>query len=150
MRIIAQNKKAFHDYTVLDRLEAGIVLTGDEVKSLREGRVSLDGAYITPHQGELYLINCYIKPYSKAFQKREEQASRARKLLVHKRELDRLIGKVAQKGITMIPLKLYFSDRGRVKVDMGLCKHKKAHQRKEELKERAIRRETARELKQYK
>lgn len=150
MRIIAQNKKAFHLYEVLDRLEAGIALTGDEVKSMREGRISLDGAYITPHQGELFLINCYIKPYSKAFQKQEDRASRARKLLVHRRELDRLVGKVAQKGITMIPLKLYFNERGRVKVDVGICKHKKVHQRKEELRERDVRRETEREIKKYK
>lgn len=146
MKIITQNKKAFHDYEVLERLETGIVLTGDEVKSLRAGHVNLVGAFATMHDGELFMINCHVTPYSHAYQKKDDHSRRSRKLLVHKRELHRIVGEIARKGITLVPLKLYFNEKGIVKVDLGLCKHKKAHQRKEEIKERDIARETRREL----
>jgi SsrA-binding protein len=147
MKIIAQNKKAFHDYHILNTLEAGIVLTGDEVKSLRLGHVALVGSFATVHQGELYLINCKITPYSKAYQVKDEQAStRSRKLLLHKRELTKLIGDIAKKGITIVPLKLYFNNKSLVKVELGVAKHKKAADKKSELKERDIKRETSREL----
>ncbi len=146
MKIIAQNKKAFHDYEILDRIETGIVLTGDEVKSLRANQVSLPGSFATIHQNELNLINCYIPPYSHAYSKSEELARRTRKLLVHRRELTRIVGDISRKGVTLVPLKLYFNDKGKVKVELGLCKHKKAHAKKEELRERDIARETRREL----
>lgn len=144
---ISFNRKAYHDYEILESFEAGIVLSGDEVKSLRAGHVSLVGAFATVHGGELYLINCRISPYEKAFQKKEEDASRRRKLLLHRRELDRIIGDISKKGITLIPLKLYFSSRGLVKVQVGVGKHKKAADQRQSLKERDIRRETARETK---
>ena len=148
MKIITQNKKAFFDYEVLDQLEAGIVLTGDEVKSLRAGNANLVGSFATMHNGELTLLNCYIGSYSHAYDKKsEDYTRRTRKLLVHRRELNRLAGDISKKGITLVPLKLYFNEKGKVKVDLGLCKHKKAHQRKEELRERDIKRETRRELK---
>lgn len=147
MKIITQNKKAFHDYQVLDSVEAGVVLTGDEVKSLRAGLVNLTGAFATLHAGELFLINCHISTYSHAFQKNDEAARRSRKLLLKRSELDRLMGDIARKGVTLVPLKLYFNKKGKVKVELGICKHKKAHVRKEELKERDIKRETRRELK---
>lgn len=146
MKIIAQNKKAFHDYEILDRIEAGIVLTGDEVKSLRANQVSLPGSFATVHQNELNLINCHIPPYSHAYSKSEEQARRTRKLLVHRRELNRIVGDISRKGVTLVPLKLYFNDKGLIKVELGLCKHKKAHMKKEQLRERDIARETRREL----
>ncbi len=146
MKIITQNKKVFHDYDVLDRLEAGLVLKGDEVKSLRAGQVNLVGAFATVHSGELFMINCHIGVYSHAYSKSEEVTRRSRKLLLHARELDRLIGDIARKGITLVPLKLYFNEKGKVKVELGVCKHKKAHSRKEEIKERDIARETRREL----
>jgi SsrA-binding protein len=146
MKIIAQNKKAFHDYEVLDRIEAGIVLTGDEVKSLRANQVVLPGSFATIHGGELSLINCYIPAYSHAYTKSEEVARRSRKLLLHRRELNRIIGEISRKGITLVPLKLYFNQKGKVKVELGLCKHKKAHEQKAQLKERDIARETRREL----
>ncbi len=148
MKIIAQNKKAYHDYEILEKIEAGIVLTGDEVKSLRAGQVSLIGAFATIHRGELFLINCRIAPYSKAFIKDEELATRRRKLLLHKRELMSLIGEVARKGITIVPLKIYFNKRNIAKVELGIAKHKKAPSRKKELKERDIKRETRRALKE--
>ncbi|MGC2310292.1 MAG: SsrA-binding protein SmpB [Candidatus Babeliaceae bacterium] len=146
MKIITQNKKAFHDYEVLEKLEAGIKLTGDEVKSLRAGNANLVGAFATIHDGELFMINCYIAPYSHAYQKDEDKARRSRKLLVHRNQLNRLIGEIARKGITIVPLKLYFNEKGIIKVELGLCKHKKAHVRKEEIRERDIQRQTRREL----
>ena len=147
MKIIAQNKKAFFDYEVLDHIETGIVLTGDEVKSLRKGQLSLVGAFATVHGGELYMINANIAPYKQAFLKKEGDETRSRKLLLHKNELNRIIGDISKKGITLIPLKLYFNEKGMVKVDLGICKHKKAIGKKQVMKERDIRKETARELK---
>jgi SsrA-binding protein len=147
MKIITQNKKAYFDYEVLDTLEAGIVLTGDEVKSLRAGHVNLTGAFATIHQGELVLTNCHITPYRAAYQKDEKKASRSRKLLMHKREINKLIADIARKGITLIPLKLYFNEKSKIKVQIGVCKHKKASDKKAALREKDIRRETQREMK---
>ncbi len=146
MKIIAQNKKAFHDYDVLETYETGIVLKGDEVKSLRAGHVQLVGAFGSIHDSELFLINCQIAPYSHAYQKLEEMTKRSRKLLVCKKQLARISMEVAKKGVTLVPLKIYFNEKGLVKLELALCKHKKAHQRKEEIKERDIARETRREL----
>jgi SsrA-binding protein len=147
MKIITQNKKAFHDYEILEKLEAGIVLTGDEVKSLRAGNANLVGAFATVHHGELFMINCYIAPYLHAYQKDEDHSRRNRKILIHRTQLNRLIGDVARKGITIVPLRLYFNAKNMVKVELGVCKHKKAHERREELRERDIQRQTRRELK---
>ena len=149
MKIIAQNKKAFHEYTILDRLEAGIVLTGNEVKSIRAGHVSLLGSYATIHNGELFLLNCNISPYKQAFMKKDEDATRSRKLLLHKSEVAKLAGQIAQKGITIVPLKVYLSKRGLIKIELGIAKHKNMADKKKTLKERDIKRETARELKKY-
>jgi SsrA-binding protein len=146
MKIVAQNKKAFHDYDILDRLEAGIILTGDEVKALRAGHLSLIGSFATVHNNELFIINAMISPYSHAYTKSEEQARRSRKLLLHRRQLIKLIGDISRKGITLIPLKVYFNEKGLVKVDLGIAKHKKAHGIKQELKEKDIARQTRREL----
>lgn len=147
MKVITQNKKAFFEYEILDHIEAGIVLTGDEVKSLRAGHANLTGSFAVIHDGELTLINCHISPYSHAYSKSEDTSRRTRKLLIHKKELNKLVGDIARKGITLVPLKLYFNDKGKVKVDLGVAKHKKAHERKEVIKERDIARQTRRELK---
>jgi SsrA-binding protein len=148
MKVIAQNKKAFFDYEILDRIEAGIVLTGDEVKAIRAGHVSLVGSFANIHDGQLFLLNCNITPYSHAANKQEdEHRSRSRKLLVHKKELHRIVGDISRKGITLIPLKLYINDRALVKVELGLAKHKKNVDKKQSLKERDLRRQTAREMK---
>jgi len=151
MKIVAKNKKAFHDYDIFEKLEAGIVLTGDEVKSLRAGRVSLIGSFATVKAGELFLTNCTINPYQHAYDKsgssKEDKATRSRKLLLHKRQLNKLVGDVSQKGITIIPLKIYFNKKNIAKVELGICKHKKAVGKKQALKERDIKRQTARELK---
>ncbi len=148
MKILIQNKKARFDYEVQDTLEAGIVLTGDEVKSLRAGHVNLTGSFATINKGELYLLNCHITPYSKAYNKAEEEmTSRSRKLLVHRRELVKLVGEVSRKGITLVPLKIYFNARSKIKVEIGLCKHKKNADKRQALRDRDINRETSRELK---
>jgi SsrA-binding protein len=146
MKLVAQNKKAFFDYDILEKIEAGLVLSGDEVKSLREGKVSLIGAFATIHGGELYLINCRISPYSKAYLKDEEAATRRRKLLLHKKQLNSLIGDISKKGITILPLRMYFNDRNIAKVELGIGKHKKAVDKKESIRERDIKRETSREI----
>lgn len=146
MKIIARNKKAFFDYEILEKMEAGIVLTGDEVKSLRAGQVNLTGAFATIHKGELYLLNAHITPYACAYQKKDE-ATKSRKLLVHRKELNRLIGEISRKGVTLLPLSIYLNQRGKIKVELGLGKHKKAHQKKESLREKDIKRDTQRQLK---
>jgi SsrA-binding protein len=147
MKIIAQNKKAFFDYEIIERLEAGIVLTGDEVKSIRAGHVSLIGSYATIYRGELFLINCTIAPYSKAYQKNEEAKTRSRKLLVHRRELNRIVGDISRKGITILPLKIYLNEKNLIKIELGIGKHKKAADKREALREKDIKRETQRALK---
>ncbi len=147
MKIIAKNKKAFHEYDILDTMEAGIVLTGDEVKSLRAGQANLTGSFATIHSGEIQLLNMHISPYEKAYRIDEEQARRSRKLLLHRREINKLVGQISKKGITLVPLKIYFNRRNYVKVEIGLARHKKAAGKKQALKERDIKRQTARELK---
>lgn len=147
MKLITKNKKAFFDYEIIDTLEAGIVLSGDEVKSLRAGKVNMTGAFATFHNGELHVTNLHITPYEMAFRKDEEGAKRSRKLLLHKREISRLHGQVSQKGVTLIPLSLYFNAKSKIKVELGVCKHKNAPSKKRELKERDLNRETRRELK---
>jgi SsrA-binding protein len=147
MKVIAQNKKAFFDYEFFETIEAGIVLTGDEVKALREYGVTLTGAFVTVHGGELYLINCYIKQYGRAYTKDETQTSRRRKLLIHKRQLDHLIGLTAQKGVAMLPVKMYFSDKNKLKVAVGIGRHKKMTDKKQIIKERDLAREARRDIK---
>jgi len=146
MKIITQNKKAFFDYEILDKLEAGIVLTGDEVKSLRAGHVSMVGAFATVHHGEMNIINLNISPYSHAYTKSDEVARRTRKLLLHRRQINKIMGEISLKGLTVVPLKIYFNDKSKVKVEIGLAKHKKAHVKKEDIKEKDIQRQTRREL----
>ncbi len=146
MKVITTNKKAFHDYEILDRIEAGVVLTGDEVKAIRAGHVSLIGSFATVRDNELYLLNCMITPYSHAYLKSEEAARRTRKLLLHRRQLNKMIGEISRKGVTIVPLKMYLNEKGKVKIEIGIAKHKKAHGIKQELKERDIARQTQREL----
>ncbi len=147
MKIIAQNKKAFFDYEILDKLETGLVLIGDEVKALRAGQGSLIGAFVVVKDGELFLINCSIAAYKQAYNKADDHSLRNRKVLVHRRELARLIGDVSKKGITLVPLSLYLNKKNIIKMELGICKHKKAAGKKEAIKERDIERQTRRELK---
>jgi SsrA-binding protein len=147
MKLITKNKKAFFDYEIIDTIEAGIVLSGDEVKSLRAGKVNMVGSFATFHDNELNVINLHISPYERAFQRDEDSAKRSRKLLLHKKELSRLHGQVSQKGVTLVPLSLYFNEKSKIKLELGICKHKKAPSKKRELKERDLDRQTHRELK---
>lgn len=149
MIIIAKNKKAFFDYEIFSKIEAGIVLTGDEVKMLRAKHGSLVGAFAVVKDNELFLINCNIPVYTHAFLKDDKAALRSRKLLLNRSELNRLIGDVSEKGITIVPTLLYFNNKNMVKVELGLAKHRKAQGKKELIKERDIARDTKRELKKY-
>ncbi len=141
-KLICQNKKAWHDYFIEDRYEAGISLLGSEVKSLRLGKVSLGDSYAKIKNGEIYLVDAHISPYPYA-NRFNHDPLRPRKLLLHKREIQRLTGKVQEKGFTLIPLRLYFSD-GKVKVELGLAKGKKQYDKRETLKRKTIEREIER------
>jgi SsrA-binding protein len=139
---IAKNRRARHDYTILDTYEAGIVLTGSEVKSLREGRANLSDAYGIVREGEIYIINLHISLYERASYNNHEP-TRTRKLLLHKREIGRLIGAIERQGLTLVPLELYFK-RGIAKVAMALGKGKKLHDKREDAKAKDADREIAR------
>lgn len=144
-RIAAENRKARHNYFVEDSLEAGIILEGSEVKSLREGRANIAESYATVEGGELWLINSYIPPYAQAKSAAfGHEERRRRKLLVHARELARLWQAVGREGMTLVPLKLYFNERGIAKLDLGLARGKKMADKRETEKQRDWAREKAR------
>lgn len=145
-RSIAQNRKAFHDYFVKERFEAGIALTGTEVKSCRDGGVSLVDAYAAIEKGELKLIGVHIAPYEYG-NRLNHEPRRQRTLLMHKREILRLKKGIEQKGLTLVPLAFYFNARGKVKVELGLCQGKQAHDKRESMKESMDRRDMARAMK---
>src|SRR5436190_17386029 len=139
-RIIADNRKARHDYHVLETLEAGIALLGTEVKAIREGRVNLRDSYARADKGEVWMLNVHISSYShRGYADHAEM--RQRKLLLHRHEIRKLIGKTAEKGLTLVPLQLYFKN-GRVKVLLGLAKGKQAHDKRETIRRREVDRET--------
>jgi SsrA-binding protein len=142
--LIARNKRARHDYEILDTWEAGIVLTGTEVKALREGRANLTDAFGVINEGEVYLLNLHIGAYGQGNMFNHEP-TRTRKLLLHKREIRRLIGSVERQGLTLVPLDLYFR-RGRVKTKLALVRGKQQHDKREDLKRRDAEREIARVL----
>lgn len=146
-RVVAQNRRARHDYFIDDHLEAGIMLDGTEVKSLRAGRASLQDSYAGEMEGELYLFNAYIPEYQKASQFNHE-TKRPRKMLVHKRERDRLLGAVRKQGVTLVPLDIHFNDRGIAKVELGVATGKKKHDKRETEKKRSWDREKARLLRE--
>lgn len=150
MKIIAQNKKAFHDYHILEKIEAGIVLSGDEVKSVRAGHVNMSGSFAHVMNNELWLVNCHMTPYAKAYDKGskdEEYATRRRKLLVHRKQLRKFMSDIARQGVTVVPLKVYISERGLIKVELGIAKGKKMADKRQALKERDIARQASREVK---
>ncbi|GBD36766.1 SsrA-binding protein [bacterium HR36] len=141
---IAHNRRALHDFEILDRLECGIVLTGTEVKSLRENRVSLEQAYAKIKEGEVWLLNCDIPEYSAAAYGNHEP-KRPRKLLLHRREIARLAGKASQKGCTLIPLRMYFKN-GWAKIELAVARGKKQYDKRQKIKEQEAQREIARAL----
>lgn len=134
-KLVAENRKARFNYDIEERLEAGIVLTGSEVKSLRAGRANIAESYATEEGGELYLINAHIAEYAGAARD-GHVPTRRRKLLLHAREIARLIGAVNRQGMTLVPLKLYFNARGIAKVQLGLAKGKKLHDKRDTEKKR--------------
>lgn len=143
IRLITENRKAKHKFEVLDTLECGLVLRGSEVKSLRSGRVSLDEAYGRLRVGEVWLVGCDIPEYPQATIWNHEP-KRPRKMLVHRRELRRFANQAHEKGLTLVPLKLYFNDRGVAKVLLGLCRGKQLHDKREAIKKADVQRDLAR------
>ncbi len=142
-RVVADNRKARFNYEILDTLEAGIALTGTEVKSLRGGKATIAEAYAGPSGEELFLFNAYIPEYLQA-NRFNHETRRPRRLLLHKRQIDKLIGATQREGFTVIPLKIYFNERGRAKVELGLGRGKKLHDKRESERERDWSREKAR------
>lgn len=145
MKEVALNKKAFFNYHILEKYEAGIVLCGSEVKSIRAGNLNLKDGYCMVKGSELYLVNVHVSAYKPSAQFSHDP-ERARKMLLHKREIKRLVGKVQQKGLSIVPLKVYFNDKGILKVEIGLGKGKSKIDKRENLRKKAIDREVEREL----
>jgi SsrA-binding protein len=148
-KIVATNRKAYHDYFIEEKFEAGIVLQGTEVKSLREGKVNLQDSYASVRDTEVFLHHCHISPYSHGNIMNHDPL-RVRKLLLHRKEINKLLGKTQQKGLTLVPLRIYFSERGQAKVELGLAKGKKQHDRRESIKTREAGREVERAMKERK
>jgi SsrA-binding protein len=144
--VVATNRKAFHDYAIEEKLEAGIVLRGTEVKSLREGKVNLRDSYASVDHEEVILHNCHITPYSHGNIMNHDPL-RPRKLLLHRKEISKLLGKTQQKGLTIVPLRIYFSPRGKAKIEIALAKGKKQYDRREATKQREAGREVERAMK---
>ena len=145
MKTISFNRKAYHDYTILESVEAGIVLTGTEIKSIRAGRVNIRDAYAHPQGGELWLFNAHIARYE-AGSRDNHEPTRQRKLLLHRRQIDELAGKVTQKGFTLVPLKLYIKN-GVAKVELGLATGKKRYDKRQSMASRQAGRDMERAMK---
>jgi len=145
IKIVATNRKAYHNYYVGDTIEAGIALTGSEIKSIRGGRVSLGDAYVRPEKGEMWLLNAHIARYE-ASSYLSHEPTRPRKLLMHRKEIDSLAGRVAEKGLTLVATKLYLKG-GLAKVEIALAKGKKLYDKREAISRREMDRELARTIK---
>jgi SsrA-binding protein len=144
VKVISQNRKARHDYEVLETLEVGVVLNGPEVKSLRLGRANLKDGYARPQQGEIFLHEVHISPYENS-PLNEQDPTRTRKLLLHRQEIKKLTGKIVEKGLTLVPLRIYFR-KGKVKVELALAKGKKLYDKRESIRKRDIEREAERQI----
>ena len=145
MKLVANNKKAYHDYFIEEKYEAGIVLHGTEVKSMRMGKCSIKESFIRIENGEIFAYGMHVSPYEKGniFNK---DPLRTKKLLLHKKEINKLMGKIAEKGYTLVPLQVYFKD-GRAKVEIGLAKGKKLYDKRQDIAKKDQRREAEKELK---
>ena len=146
IKIITENRKARHDYSIIETFEAGIVLRGTEVKSLREGKANLKDSFAMVEDEEVFLHNCHISPYTHG-NIYNHNPLRIRKLLLHKSEINKLIGKTVEKGLTLIPLKLYFKN-GIAKVELALAKGKKLHDKREDIKKKTAMREIEKAFKE--
>ena len=147
VKTVATNRKAYHNYYLGENLEAGIALTGTEIKSIREGRVSLGDAYIRPENGELWLLNAHIARYE-AGSYMSHEPNRPRRLLLHRKQIDSLAGQLAEKGLTLVPTKLYLKD-SRAKVAIALAKGKKLYDKREAITRREVEREIGRMIKRH-
>jgi SsrA-binding protein len=145
MKVVCQNRKAYHDYHVEETLEAGVVLSGTEIKSLREGKANVKDSYVIIKDNEIFLLNCHISPYSHGNMMNHDPI-RTRKLLLHRKEINRLRGKTAIRGFTLIPLKIYFKGPF-AKIEIALARGKKLFEKRETIKEKEVRREIARAIK---
>ena len=146
-KVVIENRRARFDYEILETFEAGIALAGPEVKSLRQGRGNLQDAYAAVDRGELYLVNAYIPEYLEA-NRFNHETRRPRKLLLHRREIDRLAGGVQRDGLTIVPLKMFFNPRGRAKAEIALARGKKLHDKRETDRQRSWAREKSRLLRE--
>lgn len=149
MKNITLNKKALHEYEILEKFEAGMVLRGSEVKSIREGKVNLKDAYVLIRNREAILMNSHIAAYSNASYNNHEP-ERERKLLLNRKEIDKLDKKVKERGFSLVALRMYFTSKGYIKLEIALAKGKRLWEKKQKIKERDIKREVDRELKHYK
>ena len=146
---VARNKKAFYDYEILDKYEAGLVLEGSEVKALRAGRVNLKDSYVRVIKGEPHLLNAHIAHLEHTNPHFKPDDRRARKLLLHKKEIDKLIGKTSKDGLTIVPLSIYFNHKNLAKVQIALARGKNLHDKRETLKAKDAKREAQRAMKEY-
>lgn len=143
-RYVAMNRRARHDYFIESTVEAGIILDGTEVKSLRTGQASIQEAFAGPKDGTLYLLNAYIPEYKQAGEHLQHETRRPRKLLLHKREMNKLMGSIKREGMTLVPLGIYFNKRGIAKIELGLAKGKHKSDKRASIKERDWKRDKAR------
>jgi SsrA-binding protein len=145
-RLIAENRKAYHDYHIIETMEAGVALLGTEVKAIREGRVNLRDSFARVEDGEVFVYNVHISPYSHRGSA-DHEPTRRRKLLLHRQEIRKLIGRTVERGMTLVPVRLYFKN-GRVKLAVSLVKGKQAHDKREAIRKREADRETRAALKE--
>ena len=148
--LVFKNKKAFHDFTILDSLEAGIMLEGSEVKAIREGRVNLKDSFVRIIKGEVFLLNAHISHLGTTHFTYRPDERRARKLLLHSKQISKMYEKVTKDGITLICTKLYFNDKNMIKVEVATAQGKKLYDKREDLKAKSMKRETEQALKAYK
>ncbi len=146
---VFKNRKAFHDYEILETLEVGIVLEGSEVKAAREGRVNLKDSFVRIIKNEVFVLNMHITHLSTTHSTYRPNERRDRKLLLHRKQIDKLFSKVTKDGITLIPLKMYFNSKNMIKMQIATAKGKKLHDKREDLKEKSMNRDIQRALKNY-
>jgi len=146
MKVVATNKIAYHNYEILESFEAGVSLVGSEVKAIREGRISLKESYAEVRDGGIVLVKCHISPYEAANVFNHDPL-RVRRLLLHKREIRRLTGKIRERGLTLVPTKVMFNDRGKIKIELGLARGKRKYEKRDVLKKRDTDREIRAEIK---
>ena len=148
--LVFKNRKAFHDFTILETIEAGIVLEGSEVKAIREGRVNLKDSFVRIIKGEVFILNMHISHLSTTHTTYRPDERKDRKLLLHSKQIAKMFAKVTKDGITLVALKLYFNDKNKLKVQIATAEGKKLHDKREDIKKKTMLRETQQALKDYK